>query len=134
MLVRIASVAHTAFILFFFHFIFIYKTHYLREQIQFHLSPIFFSPHRSHFPGEFDFICNWLGNLAWTTDFAWHGHDAFDAAVNSTWVVDGAVAGSYKRADSLTFVKVKDAGHMVPRDQPKNALAMFKSFVYNTPL
>jgi len=27
-----------------------------------------------------------------------------------------------KSIDGLTFLKVKDAGHMVPMDQPKNAL------------
>lgn len=29
---------------------------------------------------DYDFICNWLGNKAWTLQFKWSGHDAFNSA------------------------------------------------------
>ena len=29
---------------------------------------------------DYDFICNWLGNRAWTLQFKWDGHDAFNKA------------------------------------------------------
>jgi carboxypeptidase C (cathepsin A) len=34
----------------------------------------------------------------------------------------------------LTFVTVRDAGHMVPADKPSQALQVFKRFLAGTPL
>ena len=74
------------------------------------------------YAGEYDFICNWMGNNAWTTILEWEGGDEFGKAKNTTWVTEkGEEAGSYRSAAGLTFLKVKDAGHMVPRDQPFNS-------------
>jgi len=39
------------------------------------------------------------------------------------------VAGWAKNYDNFTFLKVAKAGHMVPLDQPENALAMLKVFL-----
>jgi len=63
--------------------------------------------------GEFDYICNWLGNHAWTLSLDWHGRVAFNNAQNTTWHVGGTEAGFFQTADGFTFLKVKDAGHMV---------------------
>ncbi|GMH48528.1 hypothetical protein TrRE_jg6279, partial [Triparma retinervis] len=77
------------------------------------------------YAGEYDFICNWMGNNAWTTILEWEGGDEFGKAKNTTWVTEkGEEAGSYRSAAGLTFLKVKDAGHMVPRDQPFNSMDM----------
>ena len=38
-----------------------------------------------------------------------------------------------KSYDKLTFLQVEGAGHMVPKDQPKAALDMLKSFLNNQP-
>ena len=79
------------------------------------------------YAGEYDFICNWMGNDAWTQVLEWEGADSFAAAKNTTWVNrDGDVAGSYRSAEGLTFLKVLNAGHMVPRDQPANAMDMVR--------
>jgi carboxypeptidase C (cathepsin A) len=40
------------------------------------------------------------------------------------WLVDGKPAGALKNVDNFKFLKVFDAGHMVPMDQPKVALSM----------
>eukprot|EP00051_Salpingoeca_urceolata_P003471 m.58082 g.58082 ORF g.58082 m.58082 type:complete len:441 (-) comp12822_c0_seq1:58-1380(-) len=85
------------------------------------------------YAGEYDFICNWLGNHAWTLQLEWPGHDAFNGAENKTWSVDGQVAGSSISAQGFTFLKVRNAGHMVPRDQPKNSLDMINRHLFNTP-
>ena len=37
--------------------------------------------------------------------------------------------GEYKAHMNLCFVKFRDAGHMVPMDQPELALGMFKWFI-----
>ena len=41
-------------------------------------------------------------------------------------------AGELRSARGFNFLRVYDAGHMVPRDQPENALAMFNAFISNT--
>ena len=79
------------------------------------------------YAGEYDFICNWMGNNAWTLAMDWDGHDDFNKAENKTWTTkDGAEAGSYINHENFTFLKVKDAGHMVPRDQPANSMDMVR--------
>jgi carboxypeptidase C (cathepsin A) len=45
-------------------------------------------------------------------------------------MVDGEAAGEYKKTDNLTFLRVFDAGHMVPMDQPKVALEMLREFIH----
>lgn len=81
------------------------------------------------FSGETDFICNWYGSRAWTEGMEWAGKSAFNAAANTTWLVDGAVAGSAREAHGLSHVRVHNAGHMVPMDQPKNALDLLHRVV-----
>lgn len=44
------------------------------------------------------------------------------------WLVDSEVVGTVKQLGPLSFVKVAQAGHMVPMDQPLNALQMITRF------
>lgn len=83
------------------------------------------------YAGEYDFICNWMGNNAWTLDMDWEGKDAFNNAANQTWTNEksGEEAGSYRNHENFTFLKVKNAGHMVPRDQPANSMDMIRKHV-----
>jgi len=85
------------------------------------------------YSGELDFICNWVGGLAWTTAMNWNGQTQFVNANMTTWHVGTSAAGSTKSALNLTFLKVFNAGHMVPMDQPKNALNMVSRFLKNLP-
>lgn len=57
---------------------------------------------------------------------AWSGQKDFTAASNVSFVVDGAEKGVMKSYGPLTFLKVHDAGHLVPMDQPKAALEMLR--------
>jgi carboxypeptidase C (cathepsin A) len=59
----------------------------------------------------------------------WAHRDEFRAAAVLPWHVKGKEAGSSQTAANFTFLRVYDAGHMVPRDQPENALAMVNSFL-----
>ncbi|KAH7836997.1 hypothetical protein Vadar_008321 [Vaccinium darrowii] len=78
------------------------------------------------YAGEYDLICNWIGNSNWVNAMAWSGQKGFTAASNVSFVVDGAEKGVMKSYGPLTFLKVHDAGHLVPMDQPKAALEMLR--------
>lgn len=86
------------------------------------------------YAGEDDYICNWYGNHAWPEALEWSGASAYHSAPNSTWSVAGSAAGEGKTANGLTFLKVYKAGHMVPYNQPKNALDMFTRFIFDLPV
>jgi cathepsin A (carboxypeptidase C) len=66
------------------------------------------------YAGDADFICNWMGNKAWTLDLDWNGKTAFNNAVDHDWNVDGKKAGTVRTASNFTFLQVNNAGHMVP--------------------
>jgi len=85
------------------------------------------------YAGEYDFICNWYGNHAWAAQLSWPGQQAFNNAPNVTWTVDGNAAGVSQSAQGFTFLKVFNAGHMVPYNQPANSLAMLQTFLNNQP-
>lgn len=102
------------------------------------------------YAGDVDFICNYLGNQAWTYGLKWSGGDDFRAATVHAW----KGAGLARVGGPLTFLQVYDAGkciiyfsqssdmrrlfthlfssfsgHMVPADQPKTALDMITTFI-----
>lgn len=74
------------------------------------------------YSGDKDFVCNWRGGEAWT-DFLFNEIYS-EVPEYKDWMVDGEKAGEYREEGALTFLRVFDAGHMVPMDQPKNALDM----------
>ncbi|KAF5180328.1 Serine carboxypeptidase-like [Thalictrum thalictroides] len=78
------------------------------------------------YAGEYDLICNWLGNSRWVHAMEWSGQKDFVGSPTVSFRVDGAEAGQLKSHGPLSFLKVHDAGHMVPMDQPKAALEMLK--------
>jgi len=81
------------------------------------------------YAGDADFICNWMGNKAWTLALPWTGSTSFNAAADHDWEVAGKKAGTARTFGGFTFLQVNNAGHMVPRDQPENALAMIDTFI-----
>eukprot|EP01036_Dinobryon_divergens_P023809 gene23809-32198_t len=93
------------------------------------------------YAGDVDFICNWIGNKAWTQELTWTGKKAFNAEDDHEWSytsADKSVWGGLARTarartggGSLTFLQVFEAGHMVPMDQPAAALEMLKAFTAN---
>ena len=78
------------------------------------------------YAGDVDFICNSLGNKAWTLEFNWSGKEDFNAASDKEW---NNGHGTIRSAKGLTFLEVNDAGHMVPHDQPEVALDMINQFL-----
>jgi len=43
--------------------------------------------------------------------------------------MNGTPAGQIKEYENFKFLRVYDAGHMVPMNQPEVALAMFQAFI-----
>uniref|UniRef100_A0A453MUF5 Carboxypeptidase n=1 Tax=Aegilops tauschii subsp. strangulata TaxID=200361 RepID=A0A453MUF5_AEGTS len=80
------------------------------------------------YAGEYDLICNWLGNSRWVHSMEWSGQKDFAKTAESSFLVDDAQAGVLKSHGALSFLKVHNAGHMVPMDQPKAALEMLRRF------
>jgi len=83
------------------------------------------------YAGDVDFICNYLGNKAWTSKLDWDHGKCFRSAEDHVWGKgkDGKGAGMAKTANGFTFLQVFDAGHMVPADQPEVALSMIQNFI-----
>lgn len=86
--------------------------------------------------GDMDWICNWMGNLAWSLDMEWSGKQGYNDAPKEKWFSDltGNHAGDVRTFDKLTFLRIFDAGHMVPYDQPENALDFFNKWLSNSSL
>ncbi|GAQ90007.1 Serine carboxypeptidase [Klebsormidium nitens] len=82
-----------------------------------------------NFAGEDDFICNWIGNSRWMAAMEWSGQEAYNKAPWVNFTVDREFASNFTGTDLLGFLKVKDAGHMVAMDQPRNALEMMRRFL-----
>eukprot|EP00798_Chlamydomonas_sp_ICE-L_P017886 gene17886-24278_t len=80
------------------------------------------------YAGEYDLICNYLGNKRWVSALPWDGNEGWNSAPEKDWMVEGQRAGSVQSYGPLTFTRVAKAGHMVPMDQPVNSLAMITSF------
>ena len=85
------------------------------------------------YAGDYDYVCNWLGNKAWTLALPWAGKAGFNAATDKSWMVAGKDAGKIRTHAGFSFLQVHAAGHMVPHDQPQAALQMVHSFIFNKP-
>lgn len=82
------------------------------------------------YEGDKDFICNWLGNHAWSDALEYSKHEFFEAQPLRPWYTGtGELAGEVKNYDKFTFLRVYGAGHMVPYDQPANALDMVNRWI-----
>eukprot|EP00933_Yihiella_yeosuensis_P080982 TRINITY_DN94512_c0_g1_i1.p1 TRINITY_DN94512_c0_g1~~TRINITY_DN94512_c0_g1_i1.p1 ORF type:complete len:487 (+),score=150.99 TRINITY_DN94512_c0_g1_i1:79-1539(+) len=84
------------------------------------------------YSGDQDYICNWLGNEKWTLALDWSGKAGFGAAQKKPFVakgkevgpMDGKEVGELRSHKNFHFLRVYQAGHMVPMDQPEAALGM----------
>ncbi|KAH5535045.1 carboxypeptidase Y-like protein [Parastagonospora nodorum] len=78
------------------------------------------------YAGDADYICNWLGNKAWTEALEWKGHEEYKKAEMKDFKIDGdgKKVGEVKSSGNFTFMKIHAGGHMVPFDQPEASLEM----------
>jgi carboxypeptidase C (cathepsin A) len=66
--------------------------------------------------GNYDLVCDWVGNEKWTSKLEWSGGDAFRAEGMREWKVNGKRAGLTRGVEGgkgLTFATIDGAGHMV---------------------
>ncbi|XP_031827674.1 venom serine carboxypeptidase [Nomia melanderi] len=68
---------------------------------------------------------NYLRNLDWS------GAEKYKTAKRKQWWVGKELAGYTKTVDNLTEVLVRNAGHMVPSDQPLWAFDLITRFTHN---
>jgi len=85
------------------------------------------------YAGDVDYICNYMGNKAWTLALEWEGSTGFNNEGDHKWMVEGKEAGLARSFANFTFLQVYEAGHMVPLDQPERALSMVETFVQGRP-
>lgn len=78
-----------------------------------------------------DYICNWLGNAAWTDRLDWYGGDAYRKVgrTDLKFAGEGKKYGEIKSSGNLTFIRIHAAGHMVPYNQPEAGLDFFNRWI-----
>ncbi|KAJ5781913.1 uncharacterized protein N7518_010396 [Penicillium psychrosexuale] len=86
------------------------------------------------YAGDADFICNWLGNKAWSEALEWPGQKEFAAAkLEDLEIVQnehvGKKIGQIKSHGNFTFMRIFGAGHMVPMDQPEASIDFFNRWL-----
>ncbi|KAH0729803.1 hypothetical protein KY290_000882 [Solanum tuberosum] len=79
---------------------------------------------------ELNCFLKWTGNSNWVHAVEWSGQKGFEAAQSVSFTVDGEEKGVQKKYGPLMFLKVHDAGHIVPMDQPKAALEMLQRWTH----
>lgn len=83
--------------------------------------------------GQLDIIVAYPLTLNFLQNLDFNAADEYKTAQRHQWWVDGDIAGYVKQAGNLTEVLVRNAGHMVPRDQPKWALDLITRFTHHKP-
>ncbi|GAB6029919.1 hypothetical protein CHUAL_005617 [Chamberlinius hualienensis] len=88
------------------------------------------------YSGQMDLIVPYVFNEAMMDSMNWNTKANYEAAPRLVWKVassDLEVAGYPKTSDNFVEILVRNAGHMVPEDQPRVALDMITRFIRNLP-
>ncbi|CAE7171922.1 unnamed protein product [Rhizoctonia solani] len=91
--------------------------------------------------GDTDFACNFIGAFEWMYRLE-SKYAEFRSLNNTIWKLNGKPVGEFrasadeggKTAGNFTWLRVYEAGHMVPHDQPEVALEFFRKWIDNKPL
>jgi len=83
------------------------------------------------YSGNTDITCHHTGNFRMLDNAEWNGKMAWLAAEDQPWLNEetGLTAGYVTRADKVYFVRVTNAGHIVPRSQPALSLQLISQFL-----
>jgi vitellogenic carboxypeptidase-like protein len=82
--------------------------------------------------GLLDIICAESLTLNWISVLQWSHSDDYKNATRQIWKVDSTddqVAGYIKIVPKFMLASIRNAGHMVPSDQPRAMLDLLKRFV-----
>ncbi|XP_026818058.1 venom serine carboxypeptidase-like isoform X1 [Rhopalosiphum maidis] len=89
------------------------------------------------YSGQLDIIVPYRGTMNMVKSLKWSGSDRLQNATRTIWRVGHEnatfVAGYATTVDPLTVLLVRDAGHMVPADQPIWGLDMINRFTTGKP-
>ncbi|AOW01259.1 pheromone-processing carboxypeptidase KEX1 [Yarrowia lipolytica] len=82
------------------------------------------------FNGDRDLICNHYGNERMIEQLEWNGKKGWTEGLElDDWVVDGVSKGKKQSDRNLTYVRIYNASHMVPYDEPEACLTMLNDFI-----
>lgn len=84
--------------------------------------------------GQLDIIVAYPLTVNYLQQLNFSSATLYKTAERKPWIVDKHIAGYAKVAGNLTEVMVRNAGHMVPTDQPKWAWDLITRFTNNKPL
>jgi len=81
--------------------------------------------------GQLDIIVAYPLTENFLSTLEWNHTDEYRNASRNIWKVDGEIAGYAVNCRNMTQLVVRNAGHMVPHDQPKWAYDMIHRFILN---
>nr|CAI5831219.1 unnamed protein product [Callosobruchus analis] len=115
------------------------KVHlYLEEDMTRSMAPWFVEIANNYrvllYSGQLDIIVGYPLTLNFLKNVEFHGIQEYRKAKRDVWHVNEEVAGYSKTGGNFTEVLVRNAGHMVPTDQPKWAEDMIYKFTRNKPI
>ncbi|CAG9767344.1 unnamed protein product [Ceutorhynchus assimilis] len=86
------------------------------------------------FNGQLDIIVAYSLTAEYLQNLNFSSSAEYAKAEREIWTVSNRVAGYVKNAGNLTEVMVRDAGHMVPKDQPEAAYDLVYKFIRGQPI
>ena len=81
-----------------------------------------------YYSGQLDIIVAYPMSVSMYNSLNFSAAGEYRNATRVPWYVDGELAGYMKSAGNFTEVLVRNAGHMVPMDQPKWAFDLITRF------
>ncbi|XP_073977709.1 venom serine carboxypeptidase-like [Rhodnius prolixus] len=81
--------------------------------------------------GQLDLLVPYPLSINFIRSLNWSGAEEYKTAERKLWYVDNELAGYTKSVGNLTEVLVRNAGHLVPSDQPKWAFDLMNKFARN---
>lgn len=82
--------------------------------------------------GQVDVICGYPMVRNFLKTLVWSGQDIYMNATRTKWIEDNEIAGYIKGDYNMFDALVRDAGHMVPHDQPFWAYQLVNNFTAGT--
>ncbi|KAL0578369.1 hypothetical protein V5O48_003621 [Marasmius crinis-equi] len=79
--------------------------------------------------GNYDWICNWVGNERWTRGLEWSGQEEFISTPLREWHFGGKRAGITRNAGPFTFATIDGGGHLAPMDKPRESVELIRRWI-----